>query len=125
MGREGRRKVPRVKAERLRRVVTRRTIRAALRTLLSPGRLVRLDLESASNAIPVLDAVGDAAMAVDLAEMAGEFSTLADETRAAQAFVEKGPQDLSSLLVSSQEEGFASFDAFKKLDLVKRFGPAG
>lgn len=110
---------------RLRRLVRRRAIRAGLRRLLNVRRVARFSAEIASNAVPGLDVIGDAAMAVDIAEMAEEFETLKGETDAALEFASGGPRTLEELRVSPEDESFSSYDAFKKEDLVKRFGPAG
>lgn len=111
--------------DKLQRLITRRAIRAGLRSLLTLRRLGRFAVEAGSNVVPGLDVIGDAAMAADLVELTEDFEELAIETRVAQAFAEKGPWDLEDLLVSSEDETFPSFDAFKKSDLEKRFGPAG
>lgn len=65
------------------------------------------------------------AMAEDLAEIAGEVAEGNAAVDAAAAFVEQGPRTLEELSMSAEEESFPSFDAFKKDDLDKRFGPAG
>jgi hypothetical protein len=111
---------------RLMRLAARQLLRAALRRLLSWKRLLRLGAEAASNAVPILDAVGDAAMAVDTAEMAGEFEELRAEAEIAEDFANKGPYTLEELRPpgSTGDETFDSFAALKKIELVKRFGPA-
>ncbi len=110
---------------RLKSLILRRSIRAALRQLLSGQRLFRLFGEAISNVIPVLDVIGDAALVADLTIMAHEFVSLKTDVDAANEFAKKGPQRLEDLRVSAKDESFSSFDAFKKIDLVKRFGPAG
>ncbi|HLZ65460.1 MAG TPA: hypothetical protein VKQ29_04470 [Aliidongia sp.] len=114
-----------IATNRLRRLVQRRAIRAGLRRLLNFRRLGRISAEIASNAVPGLDVIGDAAMAVDIADMVGEFEALKGDTDAALEFASGGPRALEELRVSPQDESFSSYDAFKKEDLVKRFGPAG
>lgn len=111
---------------RLARLVARRLIRAALRRVLTWRRLLRLGGEAASNAVPGLDVVGDAAMAADLAEMAGEFEELRTEAEVAEEFANKGPYTLEQLRPagSQGDKQFSSFAALKKIDLDKFFGPA-
>jgi hypothetical protein len=110
---------------RLRRLVLRRAIRAALRRLMTWRRLLRLGGEAASNVVPGLDVVGDAAMVVDLANATEELATLKSDADVALEFAKKGPYSLDELRVSSEDEAFPSFSAFKKIDLFKRFPPAG
>lgn len=111
---------------RLARLAARRLIREALRRLLSWRRLLRLGAEAASNAVPGLDVVGDAAMAVDIAEMAEEFEELRAEAEIAEEFANKGTYTLEQLRPagSTGDEEFPSFAALKKIDLIKVFGPA-
>lgn len=109
----------------LHRLIARRAIRLAIRKILTPERALRLTGEAASNLIPVIDVIGDAAMAIDLAQMAAEYATLKRDTAAAEEFARKAPYRLDDLRVSMEEKSFSSFDAFKKVDLVKYFGPAG
>ncbi len=47
-----------------------------MRKVLTRARAPRLAGEAASNAVPGLEFVGDAALVVDLADMAREFATL-------------------------------------------------
>ena len=115
----------RVVSERMRRVLRRQAIREALKALLKPRRVLRLVVEAASNAVPGLDVVGDAAMAADIVDMANEFEALKTETSAAAEFVSKGPRSPEDLVMSPEDESFASYLDFKKEDLAKRFGPAG
>ncbi len=111
---------------RVRRLLLRRRIRVALRRLLNWRRLLRLGGETVSNTVPGLDVVGDAAMAVDIANMAEDIAKLRSETEIAEDFASKGPYTLEQLRVSPNDEEFPTFDAFKKIDdLGKRFGPAG
>lgn len=112
-------------ASRLRRRIARRAVRAALKRILSARRAARLGADAASNAVPGLDIVGDAAAAVDISQAIAEASKLKTEIEAALDFVNKGPHSLEELQVSATDESFPSFDAFKKEDLLKRFGPAG
>jgi len=114
-----------VDGDQLGRLMARRTIRAALRAILTPGRALRFAGEAASNLLPVVDAIGDAALALDIAQMAAEFANLKRDAAAAQDFVEKAPYRLDDLRISLEERSFNSFDAFKKADLIKYFGPAG
>jgi hypothetical protein len=107
------------------RLVARRAIRLAIRKILTPERALRLGGEAASNLIPLLDAIGDATMAVDLAQMAAEYITLKRDAAAAQEFVRRAPYRLGDLHVSMDEKSFPSFEAFKKIDFAKYFGPAG
>lgn len=114
---------------RVRRLVLRRAIRVAMRRLLNWRRLLRLGGEAASNAVPGLDVAGDAAMAVDLVQMAEDVTELRSEAQVAEKFADGGPYTLEQLRARTypddlqQDEEFSSFRAFKKIDLIKRFGP--
>jgi len=63
--------------------------------------------------------------------MATELETLHKDADIAIEFASGGPRTLEELRVSSQDESFSSYGAFKKKeffeegDLLKRFGPAG
>jgi hypothetical protein len=112
---------------RLKRLIFRRAIRAGLRSLLSWRRLVRLGGETVSNAVPVLDIIGDAAMVADIESMAEDAAQIRADAEVAEEFASKGPYPLEKLQASPVDEEFPTFGAFKKIDLVKRFGdaPAG
>ena len=58
-------------------------------------------------------------------KLGADLAEDAANTEAAIAFAEKGPQAMEDLQVSQRAEGFDSYAAFKKIDLEKRFGPAG
>ncbi len=62
---------------------------------------------------------------LDAAKLGADLAADAADTEAAIAFAEKGPQALEDLQVSQQAKGFPSYAAFEKVDLEKRFGPAG
>lgn len=111
-------------AERLLRRVRRREIRAALLHVLG-RRAGRLFVEAAGVAVPGLDAIAGAATVADFAAMTAEFTALQRDTDAALKFVGNGPHSLEQMRVSDSDESYSSFDEFKKIDLVKRFGPAG
>jgi hypothetical protein len=85
----------------------------------------RLKVEAVGDAIPGVNFVAGAATAVDAALMAQELTALKRETDAALECAHNGPYTLDQLRVSLGDESFSSFDAFKKIDLVKQFGPAG
>ena len=120
--------------DRLNRLVRRRWIRFTLRTLLNARRfmrLARIGFEAASNAVPGVDVVGDTAMAVDLpyqiadtALLIGEFVQLKTLTDAAVQFANNGPYTLDQLRKDPNNRSFSSFDAFKKIDIIKFYGPA-
>lgn len=111
--------------DRIRRIAMRRALRIGALAIL------RLGGETAANAIPFLGFVADVATVADLAYAISEFKKLANDATAAIAFVEKGPQNLEDLQVSSSGyEEFSSYDEFLKdsfgIELMaKRFGPAG
>lgn len=107
------------------RKLVRVAIRTALRRLLTFRRIVRLLGEAASNVVPGLDAIGDAAMVYDIAEMAGDMMELRRLAVAARAWVQHGPYSLIELRVSSQSLSFRSFNEFKKGALEKYFSAAG
>lgn len=99
-------------------------VRKGLFQILSALRLLRMSGEILSNLIPGLDIVGDAALALDLAQMAKELAIERDYGVAID-FIKYGPYKLEDLRVSDQDESFQSFDGFKKIELEKRLGPAG
>jgi hypothetical protein len=114
----------------LEKAITRRVLKAAIRLALKPGRLGRLAVEMLSNFIPVVDAVGDAAMIADVAQTGVEAAQVLQDAKVALEFVKKGPQDLESLMVGQEGRAFDNFSDFKKLDTVdmtdleKFYGPA-
>jgi hypothetical protein len=120
--------------DKLNRLIRRRWIRFTLRTLLNARRfmrLARIGVEAASNAVPGVDVVGDTALAVDLpyqiadtALLIGEFVQLKTQTDAAVQFANNGPYTLDQLRNDLNNRSFSSFDAFKKIDFVKFYGPA-
>ncbi|MEC4593110.1 hypothetical protein VPG91_19045 [Nitrospirillum amazonense] len=111
----------------------RRAFRQTAIELLTRRRLGRIALELASNAVPVLDVLGDAALLVDLAELGGRLKSLAAEVAAVHAFADAGVRTAEELMVTSEEISFSSYDAFKKTEvpedgidaLGKRYGSAG
>jgi hypothetical protein len=111
---------------RLKRLIFRRAIRAGLKRLLS-WRLLRLSGEAVSNAVPVLDIIGDAAMVADIESMAEDAAQIRDDAVIAEEFASEAPHPLEKLQASPEYEEFPTYAAFKKIDLVKRFGdaPAG
>jgi hypothetical protein len=114
------------------REIEDRITRLALRRLIRMGALagLRITAELATNIIPVLDVIGDAAALAEAAKILAEYIELTAETKAAMDFVANGPHSLSELQVSADYQEFSSYGAFIKgaLDtetLVKRFGRAG
>jgi hypothetical protein len=112
-------------ADRMTRSGRRKIIRSILRRILSLRQGARFVGEGLSQLAPVLDVIGDVALLHDIGEMTGEALKLKSETDAAVEFVNNGPYDLDQLRVSQDDESFPSFNEFKKVDLVKRVGPAG
>ena len=110
---------------RMERKLVRAAIKTVLRRMLTFKRIVRFLGETASNLIPGLDAIGDAAMVYDIADIAGELTELRNQGIIARAWVEHGPYTLGELRASSAERSFDSFDAFKKIRSEKWAGPAG
>ncbi len=110
------------------RKVKDRIIRLALRRLIRMGLLAALRFtgELATNIIPILDVIGDAAALADAATTLAEYLELEAETKAAIDFIAHGPYSLNELQVSPDSQGFPSYDAFlKDVPVVKRFGSAG
>jgi hypothetical protein len=116
---------PKIVADQVRRLIKRRALRTALRRLLTFRRLGRIAGEIASNAFPGADIAGDAALIIDVSSAIEEAQLVKADADAALDFVNGGPRDLDELRVTPQDEAFSSFDAFKKDELAKRFGPAG
>jgi hypothetical protein len=56
--------------------------------------------------------------------MAEDAAQIRDDAEAAEKFASKGPYTLEQLRVSPEDEEFPTYGAFKKIDLVKRFGDA-
>ncbi|MGA8170984.1 MAG: hypothetical protein WB816_09170 [Methylocystis sp.] len=112
-----------IAADHTRRVIARRAFRAGLRTILA--RAPRLAGEALSNLVPGLDVVGDVAMIADLGAMAGELAASKRDADAAIEFAKNGPRKLDELRVDMEDKSFPSYDAFKKVDLSKIYGPAG
>lgn len=81
-------------------------------------------LELASNAVPAADIVGDVMLAADIADTGRALQQAVSEGEAATEFAEAAPS-LTSVRVSETSEQFPSYRAFRKADLVKRFGSAG
>lgn len=111
--------------EELQRHFKRVLLREALRRLLTPQRAVRLVGEAAANAVPGLNIAADVALVADIAQMAADFEELRREAEAALDFIKKGPYELRDLRVDAQERSFSSYAEFKKLNLIKFYGPAG
>ena len=109
----------------VKRLAARRGLRSTLRRILTIKRAARIATEVLGDAIPGLDAVSGAATLLDAAKLGADLAEDAINTEAAIAFAEKGPQSVEDLQVSQRVEGFDSYSAFKKIDLEKRFGPAG
>lgn len=123
---EGSRAVQRIKTgEALEQFRRRALIRAALRELLSPARVLRLLGEAAANVVPILDAAADAAMVADIASMAADYAQLKRDAAAALEFAKHGPYKLEDLFVDTEERSFSSFAALKKVEVEKFYGPAG
>ena len=112
-----------IAADHMRRIIARRAVRAAVRAILT--RAPRLAGEAASNAVPGLDVVGDAMLAADLGALAGDVATVRKDADAAVEFAKKGPRKLDELRVDMEDKSFPSYDAFKKVDIAKVYGPAG
>jgi len=109
-----------------------RVIRLAIRRLIRMGLLagLRITGELATNLIPILDVIGDAAALVDAANILAEYIELKAETKAATDFIARGPYSLEELQVSHDYQEFSSYDAFVKGvpdvgPIAKRFGRAG
>ena len=64
-------------------------------------------------------------MIADLVAMAGEFAVSKRDADAAVEFAKKGPRKLDELRADTEDKSFPSYDAFKKVDLAKFYGPAG
>jgi hypothetical protein len=112
--------------DRVQRLQARRGFRAALKRVLSFKRLLRLGAEGASEAIPGAEVVGTISLIQDLTSLGRELAEEAKNVDAAIEFGEKGAHTIEEMSVGGlNEEAFSSFRAFKKIDLVKRFGPAG
>jgi hypothetical protein len=114
------------------RDVEGRVIRLAVRRMIRTGALAALRIagELATNIIPVLDVIGDAAAFADAAHTIAEYVELEAEVNAAIDFIERGPYSLSDLQVSSDARAFSSYNAFVKQvleieTLAKWFGAAG
>ncbi len=112
-----------IAGDHMRRAIARRSIRAALRAILA--RAPRLAGEAASNLVPGLDVIGDAAMIADLAAMGRELARQKQDMDAAVEFAKKGPRKLEELRVDMEDKSLPSYDAFKKIDIEKVYGPAG
>ena len=116
--------------QRLRRLILRRAFRQGLQKFLTLKRIGRFSVEAASNVVPGLDVVGDLAGVADIGEAMTEFGALRADAEVALEFAAKGPRSLDELRVSTEDETFPSYDAFKKAEpsdqeeLTKRFGPA-
>jgi hypothetical protein len=104
--------------KRVAQLAARRLIRARLMMAL------RIVATAVANLAPIIGEVADAALVAELVALAAEFNQLKIETDAALEFL-NGPRTLDDLRVGSENESFSSYDAFKKTDLEKRFGPAG
>jgi hypothetical protein len=115
----------RMLATNIERKIIRAAIRTVLRRLLTFKRISRLLGEVASNLVPGLDAIGDAAMVYDVAEMAGDMAELRRLAVIARAWAQHGPYTLDELLATSEVRAFSSFSEFKKLDVEKYFPNAG
>ena len=109
--------------EEARRLAARRLVREAVLRIISPQRATRLMGEVASNAIPLLDIVGDVALAADVATISADFATLKRDSAAAMEFIDKAPYGLESLRVDPQDKTFSSYEQFKKVDPSKFYGP--
>ncbi len=111
--------------ERAKRLASRRSLRATLRRVLTLKRLARLLCEAGAELVPGAEIPATASMIDDFVEMSEEIVAGNKDIKAATEFVRQGPRLLDDLTVAARDETFSSFDAFKKLDLEKRFGPAG
>ena len=105
-------------------LAARRAVRmAAIDTL-------RLGVDFALDAVPVVDIVIAVKTALDVYDMLDELHQLRVNIDALREFVAGGPRTLEQLRMSSDGTSFPTFDAFKKVDdwneeLAKRFGSAG
>jgi hypothetical protein len=112
------------------RRIIRRAVRAALSGMFK-RRAALLLAEAASNAIPVVGEVDDVIAAGQILDMAGQSVKIYKEADVALDFYRGGPHELDQLFVGKENEGFDTFEAFKKLDafsqedMEKRFGAAG
>jgi hypothetical protein len=112
--------------------VARRAERRAARTLVRELTVTALRgmVEAVANLVPILDIVADAMLIADIVRAGAEIREIQAEKQAVLNFIKDGPYTLDQLRVSTNDESFSSYDAFRKEDtdvvlLDKRFGPAG
>ncbi len=98
--------------ERITRKILRNRLIAALRIFAALG----------ADAVPFAGEVFDA---YELAQMLEDGIALEQDITAARAFVRSGPKALKDLYAGIVDKPFKTFDAFKKTDLEKFYGPAG
>jgi hypothetical protein len=110
--------------DRIARLAVRRQLRRALIHMLL-RHAASLAVEAAGDAVPGLDVFAGAATIADFAALAEENAALKRDAAAAIKFVRDGPYSLEQLRVSPDDKAFSSFSEFKKIDLIKYFGPAG
>jgi hypothetical protein len=118
------------KAENMKRLAQRKTFRTVLVRALLSKRGLRLLGENLATVlteeIPGVDALATAATLADDVSFMESVAADVRDSKAAMGFLEKGPADLQDPMVPAESpQGFASYDAFKKVDLEKQFGPAG
>ena len=113
------------RSKRLQKLAARRSVRSTMIKVLTTKRLTTLALLAGGEAIPGLEAIDTALMIKDIADITAEGLAENKAVEVALDFTKQGPHTLEDLSVGKEVESFSSFDAFKKSDLEKRFGPAG
>ena len=113
------------RSRRLQKLAARRSVRSIVIRILTARRLVRLALLGLAEFVPGLEAVDTVLLLKDIADITAEFLAEDKAVGIALDFVKGEPHAFEELVASREIESFSSFDAFKKMDLEKRFGPAG
>jgi hypothetical protein len=98
--------------ERITRRILRNRLIAALRIFAAIG----------ADAVPFAGEVLDA---YEIAQILEDGVALERDITAARAFVRSGPKALEDLYADTVDKPFKSFDAFKKTEFEKVYGPAG
>ena len=93
--------------------------------VLTAKRIARLALLFAGEFVPGLETVDTVMLLKDIAGITAEFLAENKAVDVALEYTKRGPYTLDELTVGNEVESFSSFDTFKKVDLEKRFGPAG
>jgi hypothetical protein len=98
--------------DRITRKILRNRLIAALRIFAGIG----------ADAVPFAGEVFDA---YEIEQMISDGIALERDITAARAFVSSGSKTLEDLYADTVDKPFQSFDAFKKIDIEKIYGPAG